>query len=203
MTTNSFGPPRSASTPSRVRAVLAVVALMVAGAATGCSDSTEGSPFKDFIGIWDIDFANSSFPLNCPEPNSSQNDEVNLWDRLVIEEGTLTDLIETSGVCPLKFNVKSGILIAETADPDPFTGQSAVCRLNASDPPGSIFADIHPSWELRIPRPEKGKAPRAQLLPLAQAPTLTFVTRDALGVETPDPSCTYLVRMELTKVAQF
>ena len=99
--------------------------------------------------------------------------------------------------------MKPGIAIAEIVDPDPFTNESPVCRLDASDPPGTVFADIRPSWEFRIQRPEKGKAPKAQLLPLAQAPTLTFVTVDATGVETADPPCTYLVRMELTKIAQF
>ena len=181
--------------------LVAVISLL-AGLTGACSEDAK-EPFKDFVGIWEIDFNNSSFPLNCPDPNTDSSGEVALWDRVVIEEGTLTDLIETSGSCPMKMNVKAGIAIAEVANPDPFTGAAPVCRLNASDPPGAIFADVRPSWEFRVLKPVKGEAPRAQLLPLTTAPTLTFVTVAADGSETPDPACTYIVRMELTKVAQF
>lgn len=199
MTTNSLRPTRSEIS----RGTLPLVAaLLAAGLVAGCG-SSDDEPFQDYVGIWQIDFEESQFTLNCPEPNTASSGEIPLWDQVVIERGTLTDLVETSGSCPMKMDVKGGVAIAAVADPDPFTGASPVCRLNASDPPGLIFADIRPSFELRVLKPEKGKAPRAQLVSGTQAGTLTFVTVGADGTEIPDPACTYIPHVELTKVVQF
>lgn len=199
MTTKSLRPTRSEIS----RGTLPLVAaLLAAGLLTGCG-SSDDEPFQDFVGLWEIDFAASKFPLNCPAPNMASSGELPFWNQVVIERGTLTDLIETSGTCPMKMDVKGGVAIAAVVDPDPFTGASPVCRLDASNEVSVIFADIRPSLELRVLKPEKGKAPRAQLVSGTQATTLTWVNVDAQGMETPDPACTYIPHVELTKVAQF
>jgi hypothetical protein len=185
------------------RAAHALVVLLAAVGPTACSE-TATDELEPFVGIWEIDFATAELNLECPPPNTTSSEEVvTLWDRLVVERGTVTDLIETSGVCHLQFNVASGVASASTPDTDPITNQPAICRLDASDPPGFVFADIRPSWDFLILRPEKGQPPKGQLVPRSPSPSLTFVTVDEEGVETADPPCTYAARANLTKVAQF
>ena len=58
-----------------------------------------------------------------------------LWNELPLEQGTLTDITETSGFClpnDLSFNLdKDGVTLA-IANPDPFTGMAPICAFQVS-----------------------------------------------------------------------
>jgi hypothetical protein len=178
-----------------------VAAFLAAVALSGCGNSTDGGAFDQFVGIWAIDPIQSNFTLTCPAPNTASNGPLALWSNFVIEAGTTTDLVETSGLCRFGFNVAGPI--ATSANIDLATGTTPACRLIASDPPGSVFADVRPSWEFRLLKPEKGKAPTAQLVPASPVATLTFVTVDANGGEEPDPACTLDAQANLVKIVNF
>jgi hypothetical protein len=182
---------------------VATTTALILGLALGlgaCSSSSE-EKFASFTGTWRLDPTNSTFALSC----SGQNPvSAPLWKEFVFEEGTVSDLIETSGLCQFLFSVNGQVATLST--PDPLTGAAPVCVLSDSstDDMGNKETDtvmITPTpsqWAFTLGAVVKGQAPKAMLNGGAQwIETFTPATGAAQTL-----SCTYVVTASLTKIAQ-
>lgn len=190
---------RSVNLQGRALTAVAAVALLAVTASAGCSDS-DGGAFDEYTGTWTIDPdpAKAIFTLTCPfltDPLPFQ-----LWSLVRLEEGTLSDLIDLGGPCPVYYDVSGKT--ATLASPDPFTKMAPICRIDESSDTVAAFLELqYANWKLSLLAPVKGEAPKAQLIGTANAP---FFTVDADGIPQPDPAgdCSYNVHADLTKVGQ-
>jgi hypothetical protein len=102
--------------------VLAAAALLGAGCGGSSSSGGKGSAFE---GRWDLDSPSSSFTLNCQTAGPLTN--FGLWFELVFEQGVLTDISETSGVCSQGLALDASATALDIVNPDPYTGQEPDC----------------------------------------------------------------------------
>jgi hypothetical protein len=149
----------------------------------------------------------SRFELTCPTTGVSGS--LPLWDRLVVQPGTLSDLIETSGPsdCQFGFDVDSTGKVAAVQASDPYTMLPTQCTVlldSQTDAAGTthdLVLDIKPSpWTLSLLMPVKGAAPPGQLVGMAVCP-LRDVNGTTNASSTID-TCTYAVNAILTKISK-
>lgn len=196
-----------------------LVMLCLAGAvgsSAACSSSSSSSadPFPDFVGTWRVEFGTAAQPqststLSCT--SSMIMVDLPLWDRLILQPGTVSDLIETAGPssCQFVYAVDTKTNIASVPTSDPFTGQAVTCSplVNTSTDPTTndvidLFLDIVPKpWDFKLLAPVKGKAPTAQLIGMSTG-TLSAFDETAGAAAGSDTTCTYSVSMNLTKIAE-
>ena len=108
--------------------LLAVSAL----SGSGCGSSSNGDGLGEFEGTWRMELgagSSSSFQLTCPATGVSGS--LALWDRLVLEPGTVSDLVETSGPsnCQFGFDVDATGKVASVAASDPYTMLPTECSV--------------------------------------------------------------------------
>jgi hypothetical protein len=191
---------------------LATLIVFVVGVLGACgSSSSSNDAFKEFEGTWKVEFGtgtqpSSTFTLTCPT-ETSQNGELPLWDRLVLEPGTVSDLVETAGPSDCQFAFDVTKLAASVTAVDPYSGKAPTCSVivasgsNAAGDSLDLLLDIKPvSWVFNLNAPVKGQAPPGQLIGSAQG-VLTVVDLTANTASTLDSGCTYVVQSNLTKIA--
>lgn len=194
---------------------LAALAVIVVGGIGGCgSSSSSGDAFTDFEGTWKVEFGtgtppSSTFTLTCPT-DTSQNGEQTLWDRLVLEPGTVSDLIETAGPsnCQFAFDVNAMKGFASVPAVDPYSGSATTCTVIiatgtlANGDSAELLLDISPtSWVLNLNTPLKGHAPPGQLLGFSTG-VLSLLDLTANTISIQDSNCEYDVQANLTKIAK-
>jgi hypothetical protein len=194
-------------------AVLAALALLGLGAlgACGSSSSSSSNAFGEFSGTWRVNLGTgtvplSTFQLSCPMAQISGS--LMLWDRFVLEPGTLSDLIETSGPsdCQFGFDVDATGKVASVTTADPYTMAVPECTVfvpEISDAAGdSFFLDLKPSqWTFMLLQPVKGAPPPGQLVGAATG-TLVVVSAMTGMASTADPACTYAVSAMFNKLSK-
>jgi hypothetical protein len=189
------------------------LALLIVGALGACGSSSSSDGFSEFEGTWRVDFGTatiqspSTFQLTCPMTGVSGS--LTLWDRLVLEPGTLSDLVETAGPsnCQFPFDVDTTGKIATVSASDPYTMLATECSVliqSGTDAQGQahdVFLDMKPSpWSFNLLMPVMGAAPPGQLVGTAVG-TLVDVNLDAntsMNVDT----CTYVVSAMLIKISK-
>jgi hypothetical protein len=189
------------------------LALLIVGALGGCGSSSSGDGFAEFEGTWRVDFGSatvqspSTFQLTCPTTGVSG--ALTLWDRLVLEPGTLSDLVETSGPsnCQFAFDVDAAGRVATVAASDPYTMLATECRVliqSGADAAGNnhdLFLDMKPTvWAFSLLMPVKGTAPPGNLAGTAVG-TLVDVNVTANTTANID-TCTYVVSAVLAKLSK-
>jgi hypothetical protein len=127
--------------------MLNVASLLVAAALAGCGGSSDGSgPEDKFVGRWRIDpnTTQTAFILTCP---SAAARPYNQWFELVFEQGSVTDLVETSGFLQppevgctpaLSFDISGNT--ASIVNPDPYIGMSPFCDALGFNEMGQAYA---------------------------------------------------------------
>jgi len=180
---------------------VATKTALILGLALGlgaCSSSND-EKFASFVGTWRFD-PTSSFALSCSGQSAGS---VTLWKDFVIEEGTVSDLIETSGACQFMFDVNGQT--ASLTTPDPLTGNAPSCLVSddSTDSAGNDVTDsvmIVPTpgqWALTLGAAVKGQAPKASLNGGAQ-----WTQMHTVGTAAPQTlSCTYLINATMTKIS--
>jgi hypothetical protein len=122
------------------RSAFAMLALAAAcGASAGCGggDGDGGGPHEAFVGRWVkvLEPSASGFGLVCTDANFADYNIASLliWPSIDFEHGVTTDLIETSGNCPiqgLKWDI--GGKVATVPDPDPVVDDVPACGFDIS-----------------------------------------------------------------------
>lgn len=208
---------KRSSRRSSIAPALAALAVLGAGGLGGCGSSSSsggGDAFAEFEGTWKVEFGtgtqpSSTFTLTCPT-DTSQNGELRLWDRLVLEPGTVSDLIETAGPsdCQFAFNANVAKGFASVPAVDPYSGTATICTVIVvtgtltNGDSAEVLLDISPtSWVFNLNTPVKGQAPPGQLIGSATG-VLTLVDLTANTASIQDSNCSYIVQSNLTKIAK-
>lgn len=165
----------------------------------GACGSSSDEKFGGFVGTWRFD-TTSTFALTCSGQSAGN---ITLWKDFVIEEGTVSDLVETSGACQFMFSVKGQS--ASLTTPDPLTGLAPTCVVsdNSTDDMGNDVTDtitIVPTavpWAFALGATTKGQAPKASLSGSAQWTQSHMVGTAAAQML----SCTYAIAANLTKIS--
>jgi hypothetical protein len=201
--------PRSISIVGPAR--LAAFALLGLSAIGACGSSSNSDAFGEFAGTWRVEPGTtavplSSFELNCP--TSQIVGPLSLWDRLVMEPGTLSDLIETSGPadCQFAFDVDMAGRIASVATADPYTMAAPECIVfvpEIADAAGdSFFLDMKPiSWTFSLLQPVMGTAPPGLLEGSASGALIAVSPTTGIATNA-DSACTYTVRARFSKLSK-
>lgn len=165
----------------------------------GACGSSSDEKFGAFVGTWRFD-TTSTFALTCSGQSAGN---ITLWKDFVLEEGTVSDLIETSGACQFMFSVKGQS--ASLTTPDPLTGAAPSCVVSDSstDDTGNDVTDtitIAPTavpWAFALGTTAKGLPPKASLTGSAQ-----WTQSHMVGTAAPQMlSCTYTIAANLTKIS--
>lgn len=180
----------------------------------GCGSDDDSEPFADYEGTWRVEFGTAATPasvftLNCT--TSAIMTDLPLWDRLVLQRGTLSDIVETAGPsnCQFPFQVDASKSIASVPAADPFTGSPVTCSVLVNSSTDATTGDaidlvleVRPSpWTFKLSPPTKGKAPTAQLTGSSAGVLAAFNQTTMMGAGT-DTTCKYDLLVNLTKIAQ-
>jgi len=191
-------------------AMLALAAACTTGVACGGSDGDSGGgPSDAFVGRWIKSFDEPSaidpdatgFNVSCTDPNFTMlSGPFLVWNNIVFEHGVVTDLVETSGNCPLlNWDIASGGKAATVPNPDPVVDDIPECvvEFEYADAAGNALPGLmilHPAdgddWKFSLLGTKNDiGAPKAQLQGSAQ---VDMARLDAAGVrfDTATP-CTY------------
>lgn len=206
---------------------LAAFASVAAAATLGCgSDSTDA--FAEFEGTWRVDFSPTANPasiadISCPATLGAGT--LDLWDKVTLQRGTLSDLIDTAGPsalpasanCQFAFDVDSSGKIANALAADPYTGLPSQCLVlfdfaSGTDPATgdahSIVWTMTPNtnsaamdrWRFQLLNPVKGAPPPGQLVGTGQG---MLEDRDTTARTTSTiDNCSYNVQLTLIKIAK-
>lgn len=213
----SLRSPFSSSSPRGVGRGRLLVALMCLGGtaalAAGCSESDGGdSPFAEYTGTWRVDFGTAAAPasvfsLTCPTLQSAV--ELPLWDKMIFQPGTVSDLVETAGPADCQFAFDVNQKFAAVPATDPLTGMPTTCTtlVNSGQDPTTgdqieLYLEVKPSpWEFRLQTPVKGQAPTAQLVGTSKGRLIGYDTTTSMGIGS-DAGCVYDLVVKLVKIAQ-
>jgi hypothetical protein len=170
------------------RSAFAMLALAVActtGASCG-SDGDSGGPADAFLGRWIKSFDEpiagepdaTGFTISCTDPNFTFfTGSLLVWNSIAFEHGVVTDLVESSGNCPLlNWDIDSSGKAATVPNPDPVIDEVPECilELEYEDTAGNILPAlmwIHPGADLKfslLGTKNSIGAPKAQLQGSAQ-----------------------------------
>lgn len=189
---------------------LPMLSLLAASAVlgSGCGSSS-GNGQGEFEGTWRMELgpgSTATFQLTCPATGVSGS--LPLWDRLVLEPGTVSDLVETSGPsnCQFGFDIDSTGKVASVAASDPYTMLPTECSVlidSGADAAGNahdLILDMKPSsWVFSLLAPTKGAPPPGQLVGSVVG-TLVDVNLTA-NTSADIDTCTYVVSAMFTKIS--
>jgi hypothetical protein len=181
----------------RLTGMLSAPSLLTLAVLAGCGGSSESAdPADNFIGRWELlpNTTTTAFTLTCnamPQPYIQ-------WVELVFEHGSVTDLIDTSGLLDREFGC-SPILPyniagdrASIVNPDPYLGGAPFCEALAFDAMGAAVALLEfvpgADWAFEL-QPKVADKPQEGILK-GSATVTPFVPNDA-GMLVADPACTY------------
>lgn len=189
-------------------AMLALAAACTTGASCG-SDGDSGGPSDAFVGRWIKSFDEPSatdpdatgFSVSCTDPNFTLlSGPFLVWNNIAFEHGVVTDLVETSGNCPLlNWDIASGGKAATVPNPDPVVDQVPECTVEFeyADATGVVLPGLmilHPDagddWKFSLLGTKNSfGAPKAQLQGSAKVDMARLDAMDNV-LETTIP-CTY------------
>jgi hypothetical protein len=190
--------------------MISLVMGVLASAACGGGSSEEA--FSSFLGTWKLE-STSTFTVTCP--GQTPLTDASIWDELVFDPGTVSDIIEITGgsrditgnLCRFGYNVK-GQTASITAI-DGLTNAAPSCEFvlqvqndpmtgNVTEVDSVQIAPTPAQWSLALQPAVKNAPPHAILNGAAQwtEKHLTVAGTTAL------PACTYVVLANLTKVAK-
>jgi hypothetical protein len=184
-------------------ALMLVLAGGVAAAAAGCGGGS-GNAESAFIGRWlqvspDPNMPTTGFSLTCGDAYfDSLGGAQLIWPEMDFEHGTLTDLAETSGNCPvLNYDVNGKT--ATVPAPDPYTTGDPGCVISFTfqDPTTNaaqqaifiLTPGAGAAWSFMLLDKVAGEPPQGRLVGSA---SVHLATRLASGtIRESNPDCTY------------
>jgi len=183
------------------RTSLAMLAL-AAACTTGAACGSDSSPTDAFVGRWIKVFepAASGFGLVCTDANFSDYNisDLLIWTSIEFEHGVATDLIETSGNCPI-LNWDINGKTATVPNPDPVIDDLPACGfdINYQDAAQQILPGlvvIQPTASFKFTLTGKKNASGAPLAELNGTADVDILKLDATGttiVSQTNPPCSY------------
>jgi hypothetical protein len=192
---------------TRAAAIAALALVLSGGLAAGCGGDS-GSAEDQFLGRWFYEppdpqsLGSTGFTMSCTDPifmpvfPSGSMTQFLVFPSLTFEHGELTDLVETSGNCPIiDYEIKGNTAVPP--NPDPYIDDAPAClvQFNLSDTAGNPVAAaavLSPSasWTFKLlPDKTASGARRAQLIGSASAHLIADNGTAAGAVSNPD--CTY------------
>jgi len=187
---------------SRAAAAATLVLALSGGVLVGCGGSSGGGE-DAFIGRWFQESPNPSdptatgFAIACTDPNFTHlNGAALIWSTLEFERGTVTNLAEISGNCPiLNYDTKGKTATVPMKDPYIQSDSGCVIQFTDSDSAGNALPAIFvltpgDTWSfMLLDMKTTGGAPQGRL---AGTATAQIVEQDATGnIVTSNPDCTY------------
>jgi hypothetical protein len=199
MTTNSVRQSRPERSAGRRLAAWPLVAMLAVAGAVGCS-SGGNADVDEFLGTWTVDPVTSRFTLTCPFLEAPL--DFPLWNAVRLEEGTLSDLVELAGPCPMFYDItKKGT--ATIVSPDPFAKAAPICRIDESTDTAQGYLELQfADWRILHLQPVKGEAPKGQLVGSANAPLFAVDAETGEAIADPDGACMFTVNANLTKISE-
>ena len=180
----------------RLKGMLRAPSLLTLAVLAGCGGSSESAdPTDDFIGRWELlPTMTTAFNLTC----GATTQPYIQWVELVFEHGSVTDLIDTSGLLDRQFGCSPvlpyniGGNTASIVNPDPYVGGAPFCEALAFDAMGNAVALFEfapgPDWAFELQPKVADKPPEGILKGSA---TVTPFVPDATGALAPQPACSY------------